>query len=103
MSLPESVTNALGQATAENATQIVSFVGNPWVLACAVALIILAIVVVLFLKHIIVNSVLGIIAWAIIKFVFGINLPFWASLAVSAAFGLAGIGAMLLLRFFGVL
>ncbi len=102
MALPDSILNALGQSTAAETTNAIPFAGEPLILAGAIILVIIAIVLVLVLKKIIVNSLLGIIAWAIIKFVFGISLPFWASLIVSAIFGLAGIGAMLLLRFLGV-
>lgn len=103
MALPDSILNALGQSTAAETTKALSFAGEPWVLAGAIILVIIAIVLVLVLKKIIVNSLLGLIAWAIIKWVFGISLPFWASLIVSAVFGLAGIGVMLLLRFLGLI
>jgi hypothetical protein len=83
MDIPQSISNILGQSTA------------PVAVADSVKSVVL-------LKRIIENSVLGLIVWAVAKFVFGINLPFWTSLIVSAIFGLAGIGALLLLRFLGV-
>lgn len=103
MALPDSILNALGQSTAAETTKVIPFAGEPLILAGAIILVIIAIVLVLVLKKIIINSLLGLVAWAIIKFVFGISLPFWASLIVSAIFGLAGIGAMLLLRFLGMI
>ncbi len=80
-----------------------TFAGNPGILAGGIILIIAGILVILFLKRIIVNSILGAIAWAIVNYVFQVNLPFFPSLIVSVAFGLPGIGVMLLLRFLGVL
>ena len=103
MALPGSILDALGQNTASETTKALPFVGEPVILGSAIILVIIAIVLVLVLKRIIVNSLLGIVAWAIIKWVFGVSLPFWASLFASALFGLAGIGTMLFLRFLGLL
>ncbi len=102
MGLPDSILGSLGQATSAQATNALSIVGNPWVLGGAIVLIVAAILLVLLLKRIIINSVLGIVVWAIVKYVFGISLPFWASLIVSVIFGLAGIGVMLALKFLGL-
>ncbi len=88
-----------GQAAGEAA----SFLQGNWqILLIGIALIVAAILIILLLKYIIVNSILGIIAWATIVFVFNIKLPFWVSLIVSAVFGLAGIGVLLLLKFLGI-
>lgn len=103
MAIPESVLNALGQSTNTATTKAVALAGNPLVLVGAAILIVVAILLVVFLKRFVENSVLGIVVWAIAKFALGINLPFWASLIVSAIFGLAGIGAMLALWFLGVI
>ena len=67
-----------------------------------IVLVVAAVLIFIFLKKIIVNSILGVAAWAILTFVFHVELPFIPSLAVSIIFGLAGIGAMLVLRFFGI-
>jgi len=80
-----------------------NFINNPLVLGSGITLIIIAILILFFLKKIIVNSILGIICWAILTFLLHIELPFIPSLVVSIIFGLAGIGVMLLLKFFGVL
>jgi len=64
-------------------------------------LIVLAIFVIVSLKNIIVNSILGVIAWAIIYYVIGWQIGFWPSLIVSAIFGLAGLGVILVLNFLG--
>ena len=105
--VPESVLNGLGETAtgaAETAgSTVMQLAGNPVVLVGGIVLVIAAILVFLFLKKIIVNSILGIAAWAILTFVFQIQLPFIPSFAVSVIFGLAGIGAMLVLRFFGML
>lgn len=79
------------------------FVGNPVVLLAAIGSIVLGILVLLFLKKIIVNSALGLLAWAVLQYVFGVNLPFAPSLVISVLFGLPGIGVMLVLRFLGAL
>ncbi len=96
----------LGKATANTvAKTAVSAVGvawNPFLLVVGIVLIVLAIVVLMFLKRIIINSVLGFVVWVLIFWVFKINLPLIPSLAVSIIFGLAGIGVMLLLKFFGI-
>ena len=68
-----------------------------------ILLIIAAVLVIYFVKKIIVNSILGIIAWAILNYIVGIELPTVASFAVSAIFGLAGIGVLLLLRFMSLI
>jgi predicted RND superfamily exporter protein len=96
----ETTTGSAGETAANAALQ---FVNNPILIAAAIGFIIVTIIVILLLKNIIINSILGVIAWAIITYAFGISLPFWPSLAVSAIFGLAGIGVMLILRFFGVM
>lgn len=56
-----------------------------------------------FLKKFIMNSVLGLILWAIVTFIFNIELPFIPSLVVSVVIGPAGVGTMLLLNAFGIL
>ena len=103
---PEGLTNTLGSAASEVAEgaieQAAVFAGNPAVLAGGVGLIIAAVLLILFLKRIIINSILGIILWAIIVYVFKLELPFVASLVVSLVFGLAGIGALLVLKFLAV-
>jgi len=77
--------------------------GNWLVFLIGVILIIAAIAIILSLKKIIINSVLGLIGWGIAVFVFKVSLPLIPSLVVSVVFGLAGVGVMLLLVFLGVL
>lgn len=83
----------------ESATQ---FAGDWRVLLFGILLIIGAVLVIMFIKKIIINSVLGLIVWGVLYFVLKVELPFIASLAVSAIFGLAGIGCLLLLKFLGI-
>ncbi len=86
-----------------NASSAISIVqGNLGWLIGAIVLIIIAVLVLAFLKNILVNSVLGLVAWAILHFVFHVQLSFWLSLVISALFGLAGIGVLLVLKFFGL-
>lgn len=102
----ENIPNQLGQATADTAGQVsqqaLAFVGDPTILIAGIALVIIAVIAFFLLKQILVNSVLGLVAWVILNFVFNIHLPFWVSLIVSIVFGLAGLGVLLVLRFLGL-
>jgi len=94
--------NAASSASAGTG-QLIEFVQGNWgLLAAAVGFIIIAIILLAFLKQIIINSVLGIVAWAVLLYVFQVKLNFWVSLIASLIFGLAGIGVLLLLHFFGI-
>ncbi|MFC2154821.1 pro-sigmaK processing inhibitor BofA family protein [Candidatus Altiarchaeota archaeon] len=56
------------------------------------------------LKRIIINSVVGIIALLLLHYVFKIQIPITiATLLVTGLFGLAGVGAMLILRIAGLM
>ncbi|MBU1121016.1 hypothetical protein KJ660_04020 [Candidatus Micrarchaeota archaeon] len=80
-----------------------TLVGNPLLLLIGIVLIVATIAIIFFLKKIIINSVVGLIVWGAIHFIFNITLPFWPTLLVTAIFGLAGIGVMLVLRFLGIM
>jgi len=92
-----------------NLTAFASLVqGNWFFLILGIVLIAATIAILYFLKQIIVNSLVGVVAWALITYAlpfFGVNLslPFLPSLIVSAIFGLAGIGAMMVIAFLGLL
>ena len=105
--VPESATGLLGEGAADAAANVgntaLQLAGNPALLVGGIILVVAAIVLFFFIKKIIINSVLGIAAWLVLMFIFHVELPFIPSLAVSVIFGLAGIGAMLVLRFFGIL
>lgn len=105
--LPGAALEGLGGQTGEIASQAgqaaMQLAGNPAVLIGGIVLVIAAALIFLFLKKIIVNSILGVIAWALLYYAIGVELPLLPSLAVSIIFGLAGIGAMLLLKFFSML
>jgi len=104
--VPESIANLFGEAgpaAAENVgNAALGFAGNPSILVGGIILVVAAVVIFFLMKKIIVNSILGIGAWLVLTFVFHVELPLIPSLAVSVIFGLAGIGAMLVLRFFGI-
>jgi hypothetical protein len=93
----ETATETIGQGVIDTA------VGNPAFLVGGIILIIVGILILKFVKKIIVNSVLGAIAWAIAVYVFNIALPPIPSLLVSVVFGLPGIGVLLMLSFLGVI
>jgi len=93
--------NSAAQPVAEAAGNVISFV-NPTILIAAVILIAVTIFLLLFLKKIIMNSVLGGILWAISVFVFNAQLPLIPSFVISVIFGPAGLGAMIILKFFGL-
>lgn len=87
----------------QGAQQTAAIFSNPLALAgIGIILIIATIIVLFFMKKIIINTVLGLILWGIVTFIFNANLPFLPSLVIAAIFGPAGIGAMLLLKFFGL-
>ncbi len=78
--------------------------GMDWSLVIGgIVLIVAALFLIFILKRIVVNSILGIVAFVVIRFLLGIDLPFLPTLIVSVVFGLAGIGTMLLLYFLGLL
>ena len=70
-------------------------------LLAGIGLVALAIFLVFFLKRLIVNSILGLVAFLVLKFL-GVDLPFLLTLIVSILFGLAGVGTVLVLHFFGL-
>ena len=72
------------------------------IIVIALVLIIATVLIILFIKKVIINSILGLVGWAIVTYAFPLGLPFFPSLVVSVVFGLAGIGVMLLLKFFGL-
>jgi hypothetical protein len=84
------------------ASTVMAFAQNPNVLAAGIALIIISAIVFFLLKKVIEHAIIGAIAWALTIFVFHISLPLIPSLVIAIIFGPAGIGAMLLLRFFGL-
>ena len=93
---------AAGEATSIGSQATDFLVGNWAVLAAAVGLIIATVFILTQLKQVIVNSVLGVVAWAVLVFVFHVQLELIPSLVVSAIFGLAGIGVILILKFMNV-
>ena len=104
--VPDTVLDGIGNeaaGVAESAgNAALSLAGNPLLLIGGIILVIAAFVIFFFLKKIIINSILGIAAWVILTFVFQVELPLIPSLAISVIFGLAGIGAMLVMKFFGM-
>ena len=73
------------------------------IIGIGIVLIVGTIFILFFLKKIIMNSVLGLIFWAIVVYGFNIQLPLIPSLVVSLVLGPAGIGAMLILNALGLL
>ena len=104
--VPNSILDGIGNGAAGAAENMgnaaLGLAGNPIVLIGGIILVIAAFVIFFFLKKIIINSVLGIAAWVLLTYVFHVELPFIPSLAISIIFGLAGIGAMLVMKFFGL-
>lgn len=86
--------------TAQNTQGLIA--GNWQFLLAGLVLLAAGILIFMFLKKVIVNSVLGIIVWGIAVYGFNVQLAFWPSLLISAIFGPAGIGAILILRFFNI-
>jgi hypothetical protein len=88
---------------AQNAGNILQNLASNWLLVLgAIVFIIIAIIVLFFLKQILINTILGLIAWGLLQFVFQVKLDFWISLIVSIIFGIGGLGVLLLLKLFGI-
>lgn len=82
--------------------------GNLLFLVLGIILIAATIAILYFLKQIIVNSLVGVVAWAVITYALpwvgvDLSLPFLPSLIVSAIFGLAGIGSLMVIAFLGLI
>lgn len=76
--------------------------GNISWLLVGIAFFVVAAMLFFYLKNLVVNTILGVIGWAVLTYIFQLQLPFWASLIVSAIFGLAGLGVMVILAFLGI-
>jgi len=100
--LPEIGAGLGEKAIEESGKQAAALISNPLVLGVGIAFVIIAILIIVFMKKIILNSILGVAAWVILTVIFKIELPFLPSIAVSLVFGLAGIGVMLILKFAGI-
>ena len=72
-------------------------------LVVGLALFIAAGIVIFFLKNVLINTALGLIGWGILTYIFQISIPFWVSLLVTGIFGLAGLGAIVMLAVLGIL
>ena len=99
----------LGEPTAQGAQQALdqsglfsNLAGNLLVLVLGVALIGATVVLVGYLKNVLANSLIGLVTWAVLHFLFQVQLPLVPSIIVSAIFALGGIGVMLVLKFLGV-
>ncbi len=100
----DDIPNALGQQTGDfvaNPVAAMSLINDPSALLIGVFLIILTIVLIVMIKKFIINTILGLVIWAITTYFFHVDLPFFASLIVSLVFGPAGVGTLLILRFLG--
>jgi len=86
----------------EVAAQAVPLAGNAWFIIIGIIFIIVAFAIFSLVKKLIINSILGLIAWAIVVFAFKLSIPFWPSLILSALFGLAGLGSILVLAVLGI-
>lgn len=98
----------LGQLTNTAVSQAGNFVSGNWVwLVIGIVLIIVTVLILKYIKDLIINSIIGIIAWLIIYFglpLIGVDLKlnFVTSLVVSALFGLAGLGVLIIVKFLGL-
>ncbi len=82
--------------------------GNLGWIVLGIVLIVATIAIIYLVKRVVVNSVIGLIGWLLITFglpMLGIEitLPFVPSLVVSAVFGLAGLGVMIILAVLGII
>jgi hypothetical protein len=80
-----------------------SLLHNPKALIIGIILIIAAVVILAVLKNILLNSIIGVAGFLICNYLLGISLPFSATIIVSAIFGAAGLGVILVLKFIGII
>jgi hypothetical protein len=73
------------------------------ILAVGVVLIGITVLLLGLLKNIILNSIFGALGFLLCYFVFGIKLPIVITLIISALFGPAGLGVMIILWLFKVI
>ncbi|NCC70901.1 hypothetical protein EOM09_04935 [bacterium] len=85
-----------------NETAKKTFEFNPIILLYALALIILTVIFIKILQNVIVNSIIGVVALLFLYYVLNIKLPFVITLIITVIFGPAGLGVMLVLKFFGI-
>lgn len=90
-------------ALPQTAASVTNFTFNPTILIIGVILIAATIFILFFLKKVITNSILGAVIWGLSIYFFHIELPLIPSFVISVIIGPAGIGTMLLLKFFGLL
>jgi len=88
------------QMVQETATEVIPL--PPEYILPAIVLVIVTVFLFFFLKKIIVNSVLGVVALLAANFIFNMQLPWLSSIVISIIFGPAGVGVMIVLRIFGV-
>jgi hypothetical protein len=84
-------------------SQALTIINNPVIIIAAIVLIIATVLILLYLKDIITNSIMGGIIWAASVFIFHVELPLIPSFMISVIFGPAGVGAMLILKALGLL
>ncbi len=87
-------------AAEETTKKVIEF--NPMLLVYALILIVLTVIFIKVFKNVIINSIIGVVALLFLYYVLNIKLPFIITLIVTAIFGPAGLGVMLVLKFFGV-
>ena len=80
----------------------INLVHNPIGLIVGIILIVIAIIIIANFGQFLINSIVGVIGVGICLLI-GIKLPIVITLIVCAIFGLAGLGVILVLKFFGVM
>jgi hypothetical protein len=76
--------------------------GNLLWLLIGIGLLILAILLFLLIKHVVVNSILGLVTWGLVVYGFNVQIPFWPSLIASGILGPAGVAIVLILQVVGI-
>ncbi len=92
----------LAGATGDAAMNAAGLASNWGVLVGGLVLIVAAVLIIYFVKKIVVNSILGLLSWAVVVFLLQVPLSFLPSLVVAVLFGPAGIGVLLVLAFLGI-
>ena len=66
-------------------------------------LVLAALVIVFLLKRILENAVIGVVGFLLLKYFLDLKISLVAGLIISLLFGLAGLGVLVILHFFGMM
>ena len=77
--------------------------GDLGTLLLGAVLVLAALVIVFLLKRILENAVIGVVGFLLLKYFLDLKISLVAGLVISLLFGLAGLGVLVILHFFGMM